>query len=123
MPLVTAIMEPMTTNAGGALVHGEGAPLPACSRARRSRRLVCISAGVDPDQQFRQSIRERLADGRLFKRAGVTSFGSLRAERIPKRDCANRCEFDFQMAGSSVQMVSPSHVEGRGDRAACVAAP
>lgn len=36
------------------------------------RRLVSISGGADPDHELRQSIRERLADGRLFKVSGLS---------------------------------------------------
>jgi hypothetical protein len=44
--------------------------------------LVRISGGADPDQDLRQSVRERLADGRLFLASGISV-----ARRGTGRDC------------------------------------
>ena len=40
--------------------------LRACQRPR-THRFKIISGGADPDHALRQSVRERLADGRLFR--------------------------------------------------------
>jgi hypothetical protein len=44
--------------------------------------LVRISGGADPDDDLRQSVRERLADGRLFIASGMSV-----ARRGTGRDC------------------------------------
>lgn len=38
----------------------------------RTRRLICISGGADPNEELRQSVRERLKDGRLFRASGIS---------------------------------------------------
>ena len=66
-----------TTNAGWLLFaskiqqYQRDRELLACLN-RRARRFVCISGGADPDHELRQSVRARLADGRLFRASGVS---------------------------------------------------
>lgn len=70
-------MAPMTSNAAWLLFavrirqFQRDRELLACVNGRM-RRFVCISGGADPDYQLRQSVRARLADGRLFKVSGVS---------------------------------------------------
>jgi hypothetical protein len=76
MPLCF-LMAPTTSNAGwllfAARVHWyqRDRELRACVNGR-ARRLVRIAGGADPNCHLRQSIRERLADGRLFRVSGVS---------------------------------------------------
>lgn len=43
-------------------------------RTQRRRQRLRISGGSDADAEFRQSVRERLADGRLFLAGGVSTL-------------------------------------------------
>jgi hypothetical protein len=43
-------------------------------RAQRRRQRLLISGGSDADKEFRQQVRERLADGRLFLAHGVSTL-------------------------------------------------
>jgi hypothetical protein len=70
-------MAQMTSNVGWLLLaarvgrYQRGRELLACVNGR-TRRLVCISGGADPDEQLRRSVRERIADGRLFRASGMS---------------------------------------------------
>lgn len=71
------MLSPITSNAGWLLLaakiqqYQRHRELLACVNGR-TRRLVCIAGGADPDAELRQSVRERLADGRLFKASGLS---------------------------------------------------
>ena len=74
-------------------------------RANRRRESIRIAGGRDvpDDEPLRQSIRERLADGRLPSASGVST-----ARRGTGRPC-NVC-------GKAITPDTPEHeVEGRGD--------
>jgi hypothetical protein len=43
-------------------------------RALRRRQRLRISGGSDADAEFRQGVRKRLADGRLFLASGVSTL-------------------------------------------------
>jgi hypothetical protein len=43
-------------------------------RAERRRRRLRICGGSDVDEEFRQQVRQRLADGRLFPASGVSTL-------------------------------------------------
>ena len=105
MPLMLA-MTARLSNAGWLLfatkVHqyqGER-ELLACISGR-TRRLVCISGGADSNEALRQSVRERLADGRLFVAHGVSTL-----RRGTGRPC-NVC-------GKAITETQEHEVEGRG---------
>jgi hypothetical protein len=81
------MMAPNPSNAGWLLfavkVHQyqRDRELLACVNGR-TRRLICISGGGDRDEELRRSVRERIANGRLFRASGLSV-----ARRGTERPC------------------------------------
>jgi hypothetical protein len=71
-------------------------------RAQRRRQRLRICSGSDAEEDFRQRVRERLADGRLFLAGGVSTL-----RRGSGRPC-NVC-------GKAITDTQEHEVEGRGD--------
>jgi hypothetical protein len=71
-------------------------------RARQRRRRFCISGGSSADDEFREQVRKRLADGRLFLAGGVS---------LLRRGSGRPCN----VCGQAITHTQEHEVEGRGD--------
>ena len=75
---------------------------------RRQRRYICV--GSDADEEFRQGVRKRLAEGRLFLASGVSTL-----RRGTGRPCI--------VCGKAITDTQEHEVEGEGVTPVALAHP
>lgn len=78
-------------------------------RAQRRRQRLRISGGSSADEEFRQRVRERLADGRLFLAGGVSTLrrGSGRPCNACGKAITNTQEHVVEGPGESYALAHP----------------